>query len=101
MASYAPSCRQRLCLVPVGHKLVIAGAENIQMYLHGAIVSEDYLIHHVAKLTIFSARLRLQKNMLFPDKSMMIIAARVGFLGPVISAESVRTQTTTKLTWRS
>lgn len=71
-------------------KLVTAGAENIQMYLDGAIDSEDCLIHHVAALTIFFARLRLHTIKLSPEKSM-IVAARVDFLGLVISADSVRT----------
>ena len=70
-------------------RLVTAGLDNIRMYLDVAIGSDDCPIHHVAKLATFFARLRLHKLKFSPDKSR-IGAARVDFLGHVISADSVR-----------
>ena len=70
-------------------RLVTAGLDNICMYLDDAIGSGDCPIHHVATLATFFARLRLHKLKLSPDKSR-IGAARVDFLGHVISADGVR-----------
>ena len=69
--------------------LVTAGLDNIRMYLDDAIGSDDCPLHHVATLATFFARLRLHKPKLSPDKSW-IGAARVDFLGHVISADGVR-----------
>ena len=70
-------------------RLVTAGLDNIRMYLDDAISSDDSPIHHVATLATFFARLRLHSLKLSPDKSR-IGAARVDFLGHVISADGVR-----------
>ena len=70
-------------------RLVTAGLDNIRMYLDDAIGSDDSPIHHVATLATFFARLRLHSLKLSPDKSR-IGAARVDFLGHVISADGVR-----------
>ena len=70
-------------------RLVTAGLDNIRMYLDDAIGSDDCPINHVATLATFFARLRLHKLKLSPDKSR-IGAARVDFLGHVISADGVR-----------
>ena len=70
-------------------RLVTAGLDNIRMYLDDAIGSDDCPIRHVAALATFFARLRLHKLKLSPDKSW-ISAARVDFLGHVISADGVR-----------
>ena len=69
-------------------RLVTAGLDNIRMYLDDAIGSDDCPIHHVATLATFSARLRLHKLKLSRDKSR-IGAARVDFLGHIISADGV------------
>ena len=70
-------------------RLVTAGLGIIRMYLDNAIGSDDRSIHHIAILATFFARLRLHKLKLSPDKSR-IGAARVEFLGHVISADGVR-----------
>ena len=70
-------------------RLITAGLDNIRMYLDDAIGSDDSPIHHVATLATFFARLRLHSLKLSPDKSR-IGAARVDFLGHVISADGVR-----------
>ena len=70
-------------------RLVTAGLDNIRMYLDDAIGSDDCPLHHVATLATFFARLRLHQLKLSPDKSR-IGAARVDFLGHVISADGVR-----------
>ena len=70
-------------------RLVTAGLGNIRMYLDDAIGSGDSLIHHVATLATFFARLRLHSRKLSPDKSR-ISAARVDLLGHVISTDGVR-----------
>ena len=70
-------------------RLVTAGLDSIRMYLDDAIGSDDSPIHHVATLATFFARLRLHSLKLSPDKSR-IGAARVDFLGHVISADGVR-----------
>ena len=70
-------------------RLVTAGLDNIRMNLDDAIGSDDCPIHHVATLATFFARLRLHKLKLSPDKSR-IGAARVDFLGHIISANGVR-----------
>ena len=59
------------------------------MYLDDAIGSDDCPLGHVATLATFFARLRLHKLKLSPDKSR-IGAARVDFLGHIISANGVR-----------
>ena len=59
------------------------------MYLDGAIGSDDCPLHHVASLATFFARLRLHKLKLSTDKSW-IGAARVDFLGHILSADGVR-----------
>ena len=68
---------------------ITADLDNIRMYLDDAIGSDDCPIHHVATLATFFARLRLHKLKLSPDKSR-IGAARLDFLGHVISADGVR-----------
>ena len=70
-------------------RLVVASLDNIRMNLENAIGSDDCPIHHVATLATFFAHLRLHKLKLSPDKSR-IGAARVDFLGHVISADGVR-----------
>ena len=70
-------------------RLVTAGLDNIRMNLDDAIGSDECPIHHVATLATFFARLRLHKLKLSPDKSR-IGAARVDFLGHIISADGVR-----------
>ena len=70
-------------------RLVTAGLDNNRMYLDDAIGSDDCPIHHVATLATFFTCLRLHKLNLSPDKSR-IGAARVEFLGHVISADGVR-----------
>ena len=70
-------------------RLVTAGLDKIRMYLDDAIGSDDSPIHHVATLATFFARLRLHSLKLSPDKSR-IAAARVDFLGHIISADGVR-----------
>ena len=70
-------------------RLVTAGLDNICMYLDDAIGSDDCPLHHVATLATLFARLRLHKLKLSPDKSR-IGAARVDFLGDIISADDVR-----------
>ena len=69
--------------------LVTASLDNIRMYLDDAIGSDDCPLHHEATLATFFARLRLHKPKLSPDESR-IGAARVDFLGHVISADRVR-----------
>ena len=76
------------CFVSV-IRLVTAGFDNIRMYLDDAIGSDDCPLHHVATLATFFARLRLNKLKLSPDKSR-IGAARIDFLGHIISADGVR-----------
>ena len=70
-------------------RLVTAGLDNIRMYLDDAIGSDDCPLHHAATLATFFTRLHLHKPKLSPDKSR-IGAARVDFLGHVISADGVR-----------
>ena len=73
-------------------RLVTVGLDTIRMYLDDAIGSDDCPIHHVATLATFFARLRLHKIKLSSDESK-IGAARVAFLGHVISADGVRPTT--------
>ena len=90
MTPYTPRRRRRPCPWFVSiMRLVTAGLDNIHMYLDDAIGSDDCPLHHVATLATFFARLRLPKLKLSPDKSR-IGAARVDFLGHVISADGVR-----------
>ena len=70
-------------------RLVTAGLDKIRMYLDDAIGSDDCPLHHVTTLAAFFARLRLHQLKLSPDKSR-IGAARVDFLGHIISADGVR-----------
>ena len=70
-------------------RLVTTGLDNIRMYLDNAIGSDDCPLHHVTTLAAFFARLRLHQLKLSPDKSR-IGAARVDFLGHIISADGVR-----------
>ena len=70
-------------------RLVTAGLDNIRMYLDDAIGSGDCPLHHVTTLTAFFACLRLHQLKLSPDKSR-IGAARVDFLGHIISKDGVR-----------
>ena len=70
-------------------RLVTTGLDNIRMYLDDAIGLDDCPPHHVTTLATFFACLRLHKLKLFPDKSR-IGAARVDFLGHIISADGVR-----------
>ena len=70
-------------------RLITANLDNIRMHLDDAIGSDDCSIHHVATLDAFFTRLRPHKLELSPDESR-IGAARVEFLGHVISADGVR-----------
>ena len=70
-------------------RLVTNGLDNIRMYLDDAIGSNDSPTAHVATLATFFARLRLHNLKLSPNKTR-IGAARVGFLGHVISQDGVR-----------
>ena len=70
-------------------RLVTACLDNIRMYLDDAIGSDDCPLHHVVTLATFFARLRLHELKLSPDKSRMG-AARVDFLGHIISPDGVR-----------
>ena len=70
-------------------RLVTAGLDNIRMYLDDAIGSDDCPLHHDTTLAAFFARLRLHQLKLSPDKSR-IGAARVDFLGHIISKDGVR-----------
>ena len=70
-------------------RLFTAGLDNIRMYLDDAIGSDDCPLHHVTTLAAFFARLRLHQLKLSPDKSR-IGAARLDFLGHIISKDGVR-----------
>ena len=70
-------------------RLATAGLDNICMYLDDAIGSDDCPLHRVTTVAAFFARLRLHQLKLFPDKSR-IGAARVDFLGHIISVKGVR-----------
>ena len=70
-------------------RLVTAGLDNIRMYLDDAIGSDDYPLHHATILATFFARLRHHQLKLSQAKSR-IGAARVDFLGHIISADGVR-----------
>ena len=74
-------------------RLVTAGLDNIRMNLDDVVGSDDCPIHHVATLDTFFARLCLHKLKLSPDKSR-IGAARVDFLGHVISQQMASAPTT-------
>ena len=70
-------------------RLVTNGLDNIRMYLDDAIGSNDSPTAHVETLATFFARLRLHNLKLSPNKTR-IGAARVDFLGHVISQDGVR-----------
>ena len=70
-------------------RLVTGGLDSILMYLDDAIGSDDSPITHVATLATFFARLRLHNLKLFPNKTR-IGAARVEFMGHIISQDGVR-----------
>ena len=70
-------------------RLVTSGLDNIRMYLDEAIGSDDSPTTHVATLATFFARLRLHNLNLSPNKTR-IGAARVEFLGHIISRDGVR-----------
>ena len=70
-------------------RLVTPGLDNIRMYLDNAIGSDDCPLYRVTTLTVFFARLCLHQLKLSPDKSR-IGAARVDFLGHIISKDGVR-----------
>ena len=70
-------------------QLVTSGLDNIRMHLGDAIGSNDSPITHVVTLAIFFARLRLHNLKLSPNKTH-IGAARVEFLGHIISQDGVR-----------
>ena len=70
-------------------RLVTNGLDNIRMYLDDAIGSNDSPTAHVATLATFFSRLRLHNLKLSPNKTR-IGAARVEFLGHVISQDGVR-----------
>ena len=67
----------------------MSNLDNIRMYLDGAIGSNDSPTTHVATLATFFARLRLHNLKLSPNKTQ-IGAARVEFLGYIISEVGVR-----------
>ena len=70
-------------------RLVTDDLDNIRMYLDDAIGSDAFPMAHVAKLATFFARLRLHNLKLSPNKTR-IGAARIDFLGHVISQDGVR-----------
>ena len=70
-------------------RLVTGGLENIRMYLDNAIGSNDSPIAHVATLATSFARLRFHDLKLSANKTRLG-AARVDFLGHVISQDGVR-----------
>ena len=70
-------------------RLVTGGLDNIRMYFDHAVGSDDSPITHVASLATFFARLSLHDLKLSPNKTR-IGAARVDFLGHVISPDDVR-----------
>ena len=70
-------------------RLVTSNLDNIRMYLDDAIGSNDSPTTHVATLATFFARLRLHNLKLSPNKTR-IGAARVEFLGHIISQDGVR-----------
>ena len=70
-------------------RLVTNGLNSIRMYLDDAIGSNDSPTAHVATLATSFARLRLHNLKLSPNKTR-IGAARVDFLGHVISQDGVR-----------
>ena len=70
-------------------RLVRDGLDNIRMHLDDTIGSDASSMAHVATLATFFARLRLHNLKLSPNKSQ-IGAARVDFLGHVISQDGVR-----------
>ena len=70
-------------------RLVTSGLDNIRMCLDDTIGSDDCPLHHVTTLTAFFTRLRLHQLKLSRDKSR-IGAARVDFLGHIISKDGVR-----------
>ena len=70
-------------------RLVTSDLDNIRMYLDDAIGSGDSSITYVATLATFFARLRLHNLKLSPHKTR-IGAARVEFLGHIISEDGVR-----------
>ena len=70
-------------------RLITSNLDNIRMYLDDAIGSNDYPTTHVATLTTFFARLRLHNLKRSPNKTR-INAARVEFLGHIISQDGVR-----------
>ena len=70
-------------------RLVTSNLDDIRMYLDDAIGSNDSPTTHVATLPTFFARLRLHNLKLSPNKTR-VGAARVEFLGHVISQDGVR-----------
>ena len=70
-------------------RLVTDGLDHIRMYLDDAVGSDASPMAHVATLATFFARLRLHNLKLSPNKSR-IGAARVDFLGRVISQDGAR-----------
>ena len=70
-------------------RLVASCLDNIRMYLDDAIGSDDSPATHVATLATFFARLRLHNLNLSPNKTR-IGAARVEFLGHILSQHGVR-----------
>ena len=70
-------------------RLVTDGLDNIRMHLDDAIGSDNSPMAHVATLATCFARLRLHNLKLSPNKPR-IGAARVDFLGHVISQDGVR-----------
>ena len=69
-------------------RLITNCLDNIRMYVDDAIGSNDYPAAHEATLATFFARLRLHNLKLSPNKTR-IGAARVDFLGHVISQDGV------------
>ena len=70
-------------------RLVTRNLDNIRMYLDDAIGSNESPTIHVATLDTFFVRLRLHNLKLSPNKTR-IGAARVDFLGHMISQDGVR-----------
>ena len=89
MAAYASRKRKRPRLFRLRYATRYDRPRHIQMSLKDAFESDDSPINYVATLTPCLGRLRPYKSELSPKKKS-IGAARVQFLGHVISQDGVR-----------